>query len=89
MKPKKLVRKEKEALTLKNAIILLNARQKVLNAFGICPKRKHGKKFTSILDCAARVAKVCNRKQLKVLTPEQILQILPTTLAQVKDLKTC
>ena len=44
-KPKESVKKEKKALTLKNPIILLNGRQKVLNAFesGIFPKIKQGK----------------------------------------------
>ena len=32
-KPKKSVKKEKKALTLKNAIILLNGKQKVLTGF--------------------------------------------------------
>ena len=34
-KPKESAKKEKKALTLNNAIILLNGRQKVLNAFEI------------------------------------------------------
>ena len=44
-KPKE-VKKEKRALTLKNPIILLNGRQKVLNAFesGIFPKKKTRKR---------------------------------------------
>ena len=67
--------KKKKALTLKNAIILLNGRQKVLNAFesGIFPKRKQGNGLTSILD------KVFNHKQLKILTPIQTLQGLKIT----------
>ena len=40
-KPKESVKKEKKALTLKNATILLNGKEKILNA------------FTSILDCVA------------------------------------
>ena len=41
-KPKESVKKKKKTLNLENAIILLNGRQKVLNAFksGIVPKRK-------------------------------------------------
>ena len=66
--------------------------QKVLNAFesGIFPKRKQGKRLTSISDCVARVAKVrsdrrvSDRKQLEILTLKQMLQRLPITLAQVK-----
>ena len=76
-KPKESVRKEKKALNLKNRIILLNGRQKIINAFesGIFPKGKQGKALTSILDHAARVPKVSDRegsdhKQLKILTPK-------------------
>ena len=32
----------------------------------------------------ARVAKVCDRTRLKILSPKQILQRLPIALAQVK-----
>ena len=58
--------KKKTELTLKNAIILLNEGNKVLNAFesGIFPKRKQGKAVAIILD------KVLNHKQLKILTPK-------------------
>ena len=41
-------------------------------------KIKQGKVLTSILD------KVLNHKQLKILTPKQMPQILPIALAQVK-----
>ena len=43
---------KKKTLSLKNAIILLNGRQKVLNAFEswIFPKGKQGKGVISILD---------------------------------------
>ena len=84
-------KKKKKALTLKNAIILLNGRQKVFKAFenGIFPKIKQGKGFTSILDRVARIAKLSNRKvsdrrQLKISTSKQIFQRLPIALAQVK-----
>ena len=90
-KPKESARKEKKALTLKKAIILLNGRQKVLHGFesGIFPKRKQGEVLTSILDHVARVAKVSDRKvfnhkQLKILTPNQMFQRLSIALAQVK-----
>ena len=69
-----------KALTLENAIILLNGRKKVCNAFesGIFSKRNQGHGLTSISDlaaCIARVAKVCDRKilnhkQLNILTPK-------------------
>ena len=86
-KPKESVRKEKKALTSKNATILLNGRQKVLNAFesGIFPKGKPKKELTRALDCLVCVAKVSDRKQLKILTPKQMPQRLPIALAQVKE----
>ena len=45
-KPKESVKKEKKTLTFRNAIILLNVRQQVLNAFksAIFPKKKKKKK---------------------------------------------
>ena len=73
MKPNKL-EKEKKSPTLKNAIVLLNVRQKFLNAFkrGIFPKGKNiqGKGPPSIL---AVVAKVSDLKQFTILTPKQML----------------
>ena len=80
---------KEKTLTLKNAIILLNGRQKVPNTFesGIFPKRKQGKALKSILDRVVQVdhvAKVSDRKQLKILTHKQMLQRLPIALAQVK-----
>ena len=44
---KKQLKKKKNTLTLKNAITLLNGRQKFLNAFesGIFPIRKQGKEL--------------------------------------------
>ena len=82
-KPKESVKKEKKALTLKNAHILFSGRQKVLNVFetGIFPKGKQGKGLKSILDC---VAKASDSKHLKILTPKQILQRSLIVLAQVK-----
>ena len=85
--------KEQKALTLTNAIILLNLnrRPKVLNSFknGIFLKEKQGKGLTSILNsvtsnCVAPVTKVSDLKQLKMLTPKQMLQRLPIPLAYVK-----
>ena len=69
-------------------MILLNGRQKLLNALenGIFPKGKQGKRLTSFLDRVANVSdrKVSDHKQLKILTPKQILQRLRIALAQVK-----
>ena len=58
-------KRKKKSPTFKNAIILLNGRQKVLNAFhrGIFPKRKQVKGLASVPD------KVFNHKQPKTLTP--------------------
>ena len=72
--------------------MLLNGKQKVLNAFesGVFPKRKQGKGLTSISDHVARAAKVSNRKvfshkEFTLLTPNQMVQRLPIVLAQVKS----
>ena len=87
-KPKESVKKERKGLTLKNAIILLTRRQKVLNAFEsrIFIRGKQGKGIKSISDRVANLSdrKVSDHKQLKVLTPKQMLQRLPIALAQVK-----
>ena len=82
------MKKERKVLTLKNAIILLTRRQKVLNAFEsrIFIRGKQGKGIKSISDRAANLSdhKVSDHKQPKVLTPKQMLQRLPIALAQVK-----
>ena len=85
-KLKEWVRKEEKSLTLKNEIMLLNGRQKVLDACesGIFLNRKQGKGLTSILDRVARVAKVSDHSNLKTLSPRQMLQILPIPLVQIK-----
>ena len=88
---------KKKALTSKNAIVLLNGEQKVVNALksGIFPKGKllkveyfqkgnREKKLTRVLDRVGRVAKVSDRKQLRILTRKQMLQRLPIARAQVK-----
>ena len=61
-KPKESV-KRKKALTLKNAIILLDETQKVLNAFesGIFPKGKLGKGLLINLACVDGAACVALR----------------------------
>ena len=85
-------KRKKKALTLRITIIFLNKRQKVLNVFqsGILPRGKQRKALPSILDCVAKISdqkvsdcKFLNHKQLKI-TPKQMLQRLPTVLAQVK-----
>ena len=75
-KTKESIKKEKKAVTLKNAIELLNGRQKVLNAFESVIFPKQGKVITSILDCVAKVfnPKVSDHSNLKILSPEQMLQ---------------
>ena len=51
------------------------------------PKGKQGKGLTRILDCVAKAkvpnCKVSDHSYLKVLSPKQMLQRLPTALAQV------
>ena len=85
-KPKESFRKEKKVITHKNATILLNGKQKVLNAFesGMFPKGRQGKGLTGFLDGVGEAAKVSNCKRLKALTTKQMLQRLPIAVAQVK-----
>ena len=65
------IKKRKKALSFKNAIIILNRKKKALHVFesGIFPKgkQKQRKGRPSIL------AKVSDRKQIKILTPKQML----------------
>ena len=67
-------KKTKKVLTLKNTIILLNKKQKFLNDFEsrVFPKgeQTQGKGRPSILTGAC---KVFDHKQLKILTPKQML----------------
>ena len=80
-------KRKTKVLSLRNSIILLNGRQKILNVFesGIFSKRKQGTMLTSISDRATKVSnpKVSDRNQLKILTIKQMIQRLPITLAQV------
>ena len=75
--PQKHPKKEKKAPTFQNAKRLLKGRQKVLNGFEskIFPigKRTQGKERS--LELA---------KQLKKITPKQMIQRLPIALMQVK-----
>ena len=76
----------KKGLILKNAIILLNGRQKVLDAFegGTFPKQKQGKGLTSNLDGVTCISKTSDGKQLQILAPKQMLKRLAIALAKVK-----
>ena len=82
--------KRKKTLTLKSASILLNGKQKLLNAFksGIFPngKQTQGKGRPSILAHTAKVSnrKVSDCKQLKIIIHKQMLQRLPIAFAQVE-----
>ena len=69
---------KKKPLTFENANRLLKGRQKVLNGFKIkiFPTRKQTQGKGHPLDLA---------KQLKILTPKQMLQRLPIALALVKQ----
>ena len=84
-KQKNQSEKKKKVPTHKNAIILRNGSKKFLNIFEIriFRKGKQGKGLTNILDCVDRItrgAKVSDRKQLKVLSPKQMVQRLPIAL---------
>ena len=70
MKPKSLDKKEKKSFTFENTPVLLRVWQKLLNSFksgifSIIKKDTRKRK--------ARVAKVSDWKQLKILTPKQML----------------
>ena len=71
-------------------VIDVNGKQSALNDFesGIFLKGKQAKGFASILDRVARIAKVSDHEQLKILTPKQMLQRLPLALTQVKAVNT-
>ena len=77
-------------LTFENAYIL-RGKQKLLNGFesGIFSIKKQTQGKENLLDLAraahiAPVAKVSDRKQLKILTPKQMFQRLSIALAEVK-----
>ena len=55
----KKVKKEKNALTIKNAVIQSNGRGKILSIFksGIFPKTKQGKKLKSISYLTVSISK--------------------------------
>ena len=80
-KPKESVKKTKtKALTLKMQLYFLMEGKKFLMLLKLeyFQKRKQVKGLTSVLE------KVLNHEQLKILTPKQILQRLPISIAQVK-----
>ena len=89
MKQKTPDKKEKKLLTFEEIYRFLKARQKFINGFesGIfsIKEQAQGKGYPFDL---ARVAKVSDRKQLKILIPKQMLQKLPIVLAQLKTGKT-
>ena len=66
--------------------MIINGRQKILNAFekGILPKGKQGKGLTNLLHCLVCVVKVSDHWNLKIWIPRQMLQRLPVALAPVK-----
>ena len=75
--PQKHPKKEKKAPTFQNAKRLLKGRQKVLNGFEskISPIGKQTQGKERSLELA---------KQLKKITPKQMIQRLPIALMQVK-----
>ena len=78
VKPKNTEKKQQEEVVLKNIYNLFEGRKRVLNAFD--------SKIISIKKMKALVFsdKVSDHFNLKILTPKQILQRLPISLAQAK-----
>ena len=78
VKPKNTEKKQQEEDVLKNIYNLFEGRKRVLNAFD--------SKIISIKKMKALVFsdKVSDHFNLKILTPKQILQRLPISLAQAK-----
>ena len=86
-KPNELVKKkQKTPLNLKQAIILLNGRQKFLT---LLKKEYFWKnKMTQEEGFPSILVKISDRKKLKILNPKQMLQRLPIALSQIKVAKT-
>ena len=83
-KPKPKKGKYEEIITFDSVNALYEGQELTLNAFrsGIFPiKSAQGKGHSSEL---ARVAKVFDCTGLKILSPKEMIQWLPITLAQVK-----
>ena len=51
-------------------------------------KKIHGKGISSMSACVDRVSKASDYSNLKILSPKQMLQRLPITLAKVKACST-
>ena len=75
--PQKHPKKEKKAPTFQNAKRLLKGRQKVLNGF-------EGKIFPIGKQTQGKERSLELAKQLKKITPKQMIQRLPIALMQVK-----
>ena len=59
---------------------IVNIVEKIL----VFNKQQKGKGPSSYIACVVHIAKVSDRKHFKILSPKQMLQILPIALAQVK-----
>ena len=68
---------KKEIPENENPTKVVNIVEKILDFY----KQQKGKELPSDLTC---VTKVFNRKLIKILTPKQLLQVLPIAFAQVK-----
>ena len=77
VKPKSPEKKQQKEDVLQNSYNLFEGRERVLNTFDskIFPIKIEGTGFSD---------KVSDHFNLKILTPKQMLQRLPTALAQVK-----
>ena len=77
VKPKNPDKKQQKEDVLKNLHNLFEGRERVLNAFDtkILPTKFKGTGFSD---------KVSDHSNLKILTPKQLVQILPIALAQAK-----
>ena len=77
VKPKNPDKKQQKEDVLKNLHNLFEGRERVLNAFDtkILPIKFKGTGFSD---------KVSDHSNIKILTPKQLVQILPIALAQAK-----
>ena len=77
--------KESTKPNFKDTIIFLNGKREVFNAFEnvifLKGKQTQRKGLPSSFTC---LAKFCDHKQIKILTPKQMFQRLPVALALIK-----
>ena len=89
---RKRSKSEEQKRALENIKLLYKSRETVIELFNdyssIVSEAKyktiHGKVIPSMSARVAHVAKISDHSNLKILSPKQMLQILPITLVQVK-----